>query len=56
MHLLEVETFESTFGPKSTRKRAKLSGADYESLVKAAEQKANSAQSLISLTQESDKV
>lgn len=43
MHLLEVETYESTFGPKSTRKKPKLSiAADYEAIAKAAEEKAKS--------------
>lgn len=46
MHLLEVETFESTFGPKSTRKKPKLGGADYEALAKSAEEKADCTFSL----------
>ncbi len=39
MHLLEVESFGSTFGKKSTRKKAKISANDYEALIKAAEDK-----------------
>jgi nuclear GTP-binding protein len=42
MHLLEVETFQSTFGPKSTRKKPKMAGLDYDALVKAAEESSSS--------------
>jgi len=42
MHLLEVETFASTFGPKSTRKKPKVQSLDYDSLLKVAETKASS--------------
>jgi len=41
MHLLEVETFASTFGPKSTRKKPKVQSLDYDSLLKVAETKAS---------------
>lgn len=34
MHLLSTESFESTFGPNSTRKRPKLSAMNLSSLVK----------------------
>jgi nuclear GTP-binding protein len=34
MNLLETETFESTFGGKSTRKRPKVASMDYEALLK----------------------
>ena len=36
MHLLSTESFESTFGPKKTRKRPKLSAMNLTSLVKKA--------------------
>lgn len=38
VHLLDTESFSSTFGPKSQRKRPTLSAADMESLAEAAEQ------------------
>lgn len=37
MHLLEVESFGSTFGPKSVRKRPKVQVNDLQELVAAAE-------------------
>ena len=36
MHLLSTESFESTFGPKKTRKRPKLAAMNLTSLVKKA--------------------
>jgi nuclear GTP-binding protein len=35
--LLTVESFDSTFGPKKTRKRPKLAHTDYEGLLNSAE-------------------
>ena len=42
MHILEVETFDKTFGPSATRKKPKIAaeGNDYGSLVAAAEESA----------------
>ncbi|KAM6045590.1 nucleolar GTP-binding protein 2 isoform 1-T1 [Chlamydotis macqueenii] len=37
VHILDTETFESTFGPKSQRKRPNLSASDVQSLVENAE-------------------
>ena len=39
MKLLETESFESTFGSKHTRKRAKIASTDYASLVQNAAEK-----------------
>ncbi|KAM0896407.1 hypothetical protein ACQ4PT_023223 [Festuca glaucescens] len=36
-HILDTEPFEHAFGPKSKRKRPKLSSLDYESLIKKAD-------------------
>lgn len=43
MNILEVDPFDKTFGPSSTRKRPKLSveGSDYEGLLAKAEQSAS---------------
>jgi len=43
MHILEVESFDKTFGPSATRKRPKLSaeGNDYGALLAAAEDSAS---------------
>ncbi|KFP64406.1 Nucleolar GTP-binding protein 2, partial [Cariama cristata] len=37
VHILDTETFETTFGPKSQRKRPNLSASDVQSLVENAE-------------------
>ncbi|CAN8200683.1 unnamed protein product [Coccothraustes coccothraustes] len=37
VHILDTETFETTFGPKSQRKRPTLSASDVQSLVENAE-------------------
>ncbi|XP_010177340.1 PREDICTED: nucleolar GTP-binding protein 2, partial [Mesitornis unicolor] len=37
VHILDTETFETTFGPKSQRKRPNLSAGDVQSLVENAE-------------------
>ncbi|XP_059686728.1 nucleolar GTP-binding protein 2 [Gavia stellata] len=37
VHILDTETFESTFGPKSQRKRPNLSASDVQALVENAE-------------------
>lgn len=37
MNLLGAETFDETFGGKSTRKRPKLASLDYESLLQRSE-------------------
>lgn len=37
VHILDTETFETTFGPKSQRKRPTLSASDMQSLVENAE-------------------
>lgn len=37
-HLLEVQPFENTFGPKSHRKRPKLSFGDVSEMVQVAEE------------------
>ncbi|XP_010284871.1 PREDICTED: nucleolar GTP-binding protein 2, partial [Phaethon lepturus] len=37
VHILDTETFETTFGPKSQRKRPNLSASDMQSLVENAE-------------------
>ncbi|NWU29085.1 NOG2 protein, partial [Dyaphorophyia castanea] len=37
VHILDTETFETTFGPKSQRKRPTLSSSDMQSLVENAE-------------------
>lgn len=39
LRLLEVETYESTFGPNSRRKRVKLSMCNMEELIEEAEKK-----------------
>lgn len=39
LRLLEVETYESTFGPNSRRKRVKLSMGNMEELIEEAEKK-----------------
>lgn len=36
VHILDTETFETTFGPKSQRKRPNLSVSDVQSLVENA--------------------
>jgi hypothetical protein len=36
-HILDTEPFEHVFGSKGKRKRPKLSGLDYESLIKKAD-------------------
>ncbi|NXG77172.1 NOG2 protein, partial [Baryphthengus martii] len=42
VHILDTETFETTFGPKSQRKRPNLSASDVQSLVESAEASAGS--------------
>lgn len=37
MHILDTESFETTFGPKSQRKRPNLPASDMQSLVANAE-------------------
>lgn len=37
MHILDTESFETTFGPKSQRKRPNLFASDMQSLVENAE-------------------
>lgn len=37
MHILDTESFETTFGPKSQRKRPNLFASDVQSLVENAE-------------------
>lgn len=37
MHILDTESFETTFGPKSQRKRPNLLAGDMQSLVENAE-------------------
>lgn len=37
MHILDTESFETTFGPKSQRKRPNLFSSDMQSLVENAE-------------------
>ena len=39
VHMLDTEPFDKCFGSKATRKKPKITGADLESLVKAAEAK-----------------
>ncbi|XP_054855458.1 nucleolar GTP-binding protein 2 [Eublepharis macularius] len=42
VHILDTETFETTFGPKSLRKRPNLSASDVQSLVENAAAEAGS--------------
>lgn len=37
MHILDTESFETTFGPKSQRKRPNLFASDVQSLIEKAE-------------------
>lgn len=37
VHILETESFETTFGPKSQRKRPNLFASDMQSLIENAE-------------------
>lgn len=41
VHILDTETFETTFGPKAQRKRPSLSAADVHDLVEKAEASAD---------------
>jgi nuclear GTP-binding protein len=42
VHLLETETFESTFGKKSIRKKPKVSASNMEELLKVMKTRLNS--------------
>ncbi|XP_077290029.1 nucleostemin 2 [Arctopsyche grandis] len=42
VHLLDTETFDKTFGPKKSRKRANVTFSDLQQLSAAADQKADS--------------
>lgn len=41
VHILDTETFETTFGPKAQRKRPSLSVGDMQDLVQQAEASAD---------------
>lgn len=42
VHILDTESYESTFGPKAQRKRPKLNASDMQSIVEKAEESFNS--------------